>query len=233
MSPARRPPAGLLVVGGLVALAVVLFLPFVFTAAAGPETEILDQLKRTERLGLELPIPGETKPLHSQRHSYDRLHIRVDTEARTAEVFATLDFTGKLGGTEVRSLGFESIPFALRDRVWVPVNGLAPRLQGAVTALAARRQALASGNVEALQALREGADGGQLDEPALSAFLSLQRRDYRAHAWRLRSERDSTVVSEAFQMKGDRLDRPLDEKGDRTLSLKPVGREFRFTGGLM
>ncbi|MGZ3459355.1 MAG: hypothetical protein ACXU86_12730, partial [Archangium sp.] len=95
--------------------------------------------------------------------------------------------------------------------------------------------ALESGNREALRALRapgaEAGDGGEAAEVA--RVMELQKRYYRAEAWYLRLERDEAVASEEWRLEGALPSRPVDEKGQRRLSLVRHGEEFLFSSGLM
>jgi hypothetical protein len=147
---------------------------------------------------------------------------------------ATLDFSGRLGRTEVSSLGVEQVPFVLRGREWVPEGLAAPRLAAVVGALEARRRALEAGDRKTLMALRgpgEAGDGG--GEAEVERVLALQRRRYEARAWYLRLERDEAVVTEEWRLEGVLPSRPVDEKGQRRLSLIRSGEEFLFSPGLM
>ena len=215
--------------------ALALLTPRLLGVAAGPEVEILIALKRTEQDGLRLDVPGVGTPLTSQQHHFARITVNIEPGGRRAVAWATLDFTGKLGHTEVSSLGVERVPFVVREGQWVPEGLAAPRLAAVVRALEARRQALEAGNREALRGL--WASGAQADvgagEAELMKLLELQRRRYRADAWYLRLERDEAVASEQWRLEGELPSRPVDERGQRRLSLIRNGEEFFFSPGLM
>lgn len=226
-------PLRLFGVGVAVALAGsvgVWLVPRAFTLAAGPEAELIGQLKTAEARGLELDVP-EAGTLLSTRVRFDRIQATVDAAARAARLNCTLDFTGHFGATEVSSLGLERVTFRYGDEGWAPTGGLAPQLVKVVAALEARRQALESGAPEALAALAPKVDGG---EPAerLRHLLALTDRRYRATAWFIRLEREGATVSEEFRLSGTTPDRPVDESGRVKLFIE-VGREFFFPHGLM
>lgn len=217
------------------AAAMVVLVPRWLGIAAGPEAEIITYLKGTERDGVSLAIPGVGEPLRSQEHHFARITVNVEPGGERAVAWATLDLRGRLGATEVSSLGVERVPFARRGRDWVPEGLVAPRLAAAVRALELRRQALEAANREALTALlAPGAPGGGGDgEAELGRVMELQRRHYRAEAWYLRLERDDAVATESWRMEGHLPSRPVDEKGQRRLSLVRNGEEFLFSPSLM
>jgi hypothetical protein len=217
-----------------IGVAAAVLLPRVFGLAAGPEVEIITTLKATEKLGLSIEIPGVAVPLTSYRHHYDRVTVVADLEARTAVATATFDFTGKLGDTQVSSLGVEKVRFEYRDSEWKPVDGWAPRLSGVVTALDKRRRALAAADVGRLAALTQpSVESVIAADPGFQLIAALSAREYRSLAWYIRAERDEVLVSEEFRLIGSLPDRPVDEKGARRLSLVRDGREFFFSNGLM
>ncbi len=214
-----------------VAAALAVLGPRLLGAAAGPEAEIITVLKRLEREGLRVPLPGVSQPLISRKLQYARLSVSVAPGGERAEVFATLDFTGGLGATEVSSLGVERVAFVRRDRQWTPEQGPAPRLVAVVRALEARRRALEAGDTAALQALAgEGREGGGAE---LARVLALRQRRYRAEGWYLRLEREEAVVTERWRLEGALPERPVDERGERRLELNRRGDEFLFSAGLM
>lgn len=218
----------------LAGVAVAVLLP-PLELASGAETEIITLLKATERDGLRVPVPGLEIPLVSRRHYFDRITVRVDSTRVTATAVATLDFDGKLGDVEVSSLGLERVHWRYRDREWEPVEGFAPTLARVVGALEARRRALEAGNLARLGAL-QGGEGGQLlpaRDEALRALLQVNPRKYRVRAWYIRAEREDVTVSEEYHLSGQLPDRPVDEVGRRRLTLRPGGREFFFSSGLM
>ncbi len=226
---------GVLIVLLAAAAAMVVLVPRLLGVAAGPEAEIITILKSTEREGLSLTLPGVDAPLTSREHHFARITVNVEPGGQRAVAWATLDFSGRLGRTQVSSLGVERVPFIRRGRQWVPENLAAPRLAAVVRALESRRQAMEAGDREALAGLRTpGAevDGGG-GEAELERVMQLQRRRYRAEAWYLRLERDEAVVSEEWRLEGQLPSRPVDEKGQRRLSLARNGEEFFFSSGLM
>lgn len=215
--------------------AMVVLVPRWLGIAAGPEAEIITVLKSTEREGLSLALPGVGEPLMSREHHFARITVSVEPGGQRAVAWATLDFSGRLGGTSVSSLGVERVPFVRRGRDWVPEGLAAPRLAAVVRALESRRQALEAGNREALEGLlvrgaEADAGGGEAE---LERVMALQRRRYRSEAWYLRLERDDVVASEEWRLEGQLPSRPVDEKGQRRLSLVRSGEEFLFSPGLM
>ncbi|HYO59501.1 hypothetical protein [Archangium sp.] len=226
---------GVLIVVLAAAAAMVVLVPRLLGVAAGPEAEIITVLKSTEREGLSLTLPGVEEPLTSREHHFARITVNVEPGGQRAVAWATLDFSGRLGRTQVSSLGVERVPFVRRGRQWVPENLAAPRLAAVVRALESRRRALEAGDREVLTGLRtpgaEAEEGGGVAE--LERVMELQRRRYRAEAWYLRLERDEVVASEEWRLEGQLPSRPVDEKGQRRLSLVRNGEEFFFSSGLM
>lgn len=229
--------------GGIL-IAVVAFLmvavlgPRLLGKAAGPEAEIIAALKVLEKRGVSLSLPGIPEPLTSKDLHYDRITVRVEPGAQRAEVLATLDFTGALGGTNVSSLGVEQVFFVLRDGDWVPETLAAPRLAAVVVALEARRKALDQGDAAALARLwgagQEDGGGGSsgVGEPELETILALKQRRYRAEAWFLRLEREEAVATEHWHLQGDLPSRPVDQQGERRLNLLRHGEEFLFSAAV-
>jgi len=224
--------------------------PRLLGAAGGPEAELVTLLKRTEREGLTLEVPGSAEPLISATHRFDRLAVSYDPASEEAFVAATLDFDGHLGQVKVSSLGVEKIAFRRRGGDWVPEHGLAPNLVAVVRALVARQRALeelgrpstpdsppASPTLRALLPLllkrdaeavaRLGSDG------ELRALAHLTGREYRPKAWFIRVDWDRAEVSEDYRLMGALPDRPVDLEGTRRLSLSRSGAEFLFWPGLM
>lgn len=194
----------------LVATAAVLF-PRFLSFAGGPENDIITELKRAERTGLELPVAGRT--LRGAAVQYQRLSVIVEPSGERATVTGTLDFTGSLGDTKVSSLGLERIPFVKTLGGWQPLDGFAPRLQAIALALEHRRAGLESG------ALLTPADGGP-PSPELARLAAMTHRVYSARAWYIRSEREEVTVSEDYRLQGAQPDRPVDEAGTTRLSLE-------------
>ncbi len=213
--------------------------PRMLGLAAGPEAEIITALKRQEKEGITLSLPGATAPLKSREVHYSHLTVRVEPGAQRAVVLSTLDFTGSLGDTEVSSLGVEEVPFVLQDGDWRLEGRAAPRLTAVVEALEGRRRALEAGNPEELARLSvpEGEDGGPgghdggsvgVGEPDLETVLALKKRRYRAAAWFIRLERDEAVATEHWRLEGDLPSQPVDRMGERRLILYRRGEEFLF-----
>ncbi len=209
--------------------------------AAGPEAEIITEVKSRERNGLKLSLPGLPAPLTAREAFFDRITVRVEPGGKRAEALATLDFTGTLGDTDISSLGVEQVPFVLRDGSWVPEGRLAPRLAAVVAALEARRRALEAGDTAALAQLSAPADAGSerdaggsvgVGQPDMETLLALKRRRYRAEAWFIRLERDEAVATEHWHLEGDLPSRPVDQQGESRLVLLRRGEEFLFSSPL-
>jgi hypothetical protein len=202
--------------------------------SSDPSADLVVQLKSAERDGLSLAIPGEPDPLVSERPNYDRLTVELQPGDPEAFVTATLDLQGKLGETEVHSLGFERVRFLRDGRDWTAPDGLAPMLTRAMAALCARRRALEAGKLPALAALAGQSPEQARADPALALALSVRDRRYAVKGWYLRLERDSVLVSEDYRLTGITPDRPVDEKGTRRLELRRNEHgEFYFARGLM
>jgi hypothetical protein len=204
--------------------------------AAGPESEIITSLKRLERDGLSLSVPGVAARLTSRDASYDRIAVRVELGGQRAEVLATLDFTGALGDTEVSSLGVEQVPFVQRNGSWVPEGQAAPRLVAVVAALEAWRRALDAADAQAVAKLsaHEADAGGSVWVGAeeWEILAALKKRRYRAEAWFIRLERDEALATEHWHLEGDLPSRPVDQQGERRLTLLRHGEEFLFSSAL-
>ena len=162
---------------------------------------------------------------------YQRMTVTVDVPEKRATVLATLDFTGKLGVTEVSSLGVEKVVFVHDGSDWKPETSFAPRLVAVVTALENRRRALQLGNRAALVRLARAADGGLGTEA--DAWLDLLERKLMVDAWFIRLDRDQVQVSEQYRMDGFGRDRPFRSAGPRRLDLQASEGEFFFPNGLM
>ncbi len=226
---------GVLIIGLALAATLLVLVPRLLGVAAGPEVEIITALKSTERQGLELTIPGAEAKLVSKEHHFARITVNMEPGGQRAVAWATLDFTGRLGRTQVGSLGVERVPFVLRGRTWEPEGLTAPRLAQVVGRLEARRRALEAGDRKTLEALRapEAVSDGGGEAEEVERVLTLQRRRYQAEAWYLRLERDEVVASETWRLEGVLPSRPVDERGQRRLSLIRSGEEFLFSPGLM
>lgn len=214
----------------VVASLLVLFGPKLVGEAAGPDVELITALKTAESEGLELQLPGGT--LKSKKLSYQRLTVSVVAPHRRAQVSCTLDFTGRLGSTEVSSLGVEKIVFLYDGASWKPQTSLAPRLAAVVSALESRRGALEAANRGALSRLIRATDGGGLGTEA-EQWLGLVERKLRVDAWFIRLERDAAQVREQYRLEGFTADRPFRSAGPRRLNLEQSEGEFFFPNGLM
>jgi hypothetical protein len=217
--------------------------PRMLGLAAGPEAEIITALKRLEKDGIALSLPGAAAPLKSRELHYAHLTVRMEPGGQRAVVLATLDFTGSLGDTQVSSLGVEQVPFVLQDGDWRLEGRAVPRLAAVVGALEARRRALEAGKPEELARLSatESEDGGPqrqdgesvgVGEPDLETVLALKKRRYRAEAWFIRLERDEAVATERWRLEGDLPSQPVDRAGERRLNLLRRGEEFLFSFAL-
>jgi hypothetical protein len=223
---AQKALAVLLALGAVVVLALTLGERLLGTAA-GPEAELVAQLKKAERPGLELKLPGGER-LELPVMQYQRLQVSVAPDGAHAEVHATLDASGRLArpsgeATKVSSLGLERVPFHREGHDWVPDGTLAPRLVALVGALEARRHALETG---------EGLDGGESAE--LNALLQVSARHYHAEAWYLRFERDEVLVSEEALLEGTLPDRPVSDRATHRVTVEAQSDGgFRFARGLL
>lgn len=217
----------------LVAGALVRFGPRLLGLAAGPENEVVALLKATEVEGLELLVPSVSERLVSTKHHFDRLSVTVEEEGRSVVVRSTLDFTGKLGATEVSSLGVERIDFRSRSGEWRAEAGMAPRLVAIVSALERRRRALDKGRRSELDALAVGGAAEPSSSGPLEQVLAVTGRKYEALGWYVRSEREKILVREEFLLTGSLPNRPVHDKGAVLLTLVPQNGGFLFENGLM
>ena len=222
---------GFVLLAAAAAVGVALVGPRLLHTAGGPEGEIITALKEAEKEGLEIPLDGGQVLVASTVH-YQRLQVLHDEAAGTATVRCTLDLQGKVGGTEVSSLGLERIPFRVQGGAWLPAEGLAPDLARALEALQARRAALESGDRRRLAALGAFRSDGGAPDQELERVLRVGQRRWRSLAWYLRAEREGVTVSEDYRLSGQTPERPVDERGTVRLLLNPGG-EFLFPAGLM
>ncbi|MDX2012814.1 MAG: hypothetical protein SFW67_21630 [Myxococcaceae bacterium] len=223
MSPEGQKVVGFVAATAALVLVVAVFGQRVLGVAAGPENELITQLKRLETPGT---VFDERTRLVGSKVSYQRLSVVVDASGQRAVVTGTLDFTGTVGGAvAVGSLGLEKVRFARRDEGWVLVDGPAPRLFAILRALERRRQALQAAAIP---------DAPGLDVERAQLFRRLERRLFTVEAWYIRSEREGVEVAEDFRLTGALPERPIDEKGTRRLSLTEDDRgEFSFPRGLL
>ena len=221
---------GLAFLGGLVVVGTVaaFTLPAVFIAAAGPRSEIVGTIKKTEVDGLSLTLPHSKEPLVAHHHHFDRVSVKLDEASGRAEAFSTLDFTGAWGKVEVSALGSERTLFALRKRGWAPADGYAPLLARSVDMMVRRQSAIEKGDRLTLSSLIRGGRLELEDELTWKFLTSLQNRKYTPLAWYLRIAKDEVRATEAYRLEGSLPDRPIDEKGSRSLILKPEGTDLFF-----
>lgn len=224
---------GWAVLGALVLAGALALLPRL-GSLSNPEAELITQLKRTERDGLTLPLGPGLPSLVSSRHHFDRITVTLDLPARQAKAVSTLDLDGRVGQTEVSTLGLERTPFREVDGRWAPTDGWAPLLRDALSLLERRRRALEQDGDAALEALVVSKDRVRaLGDPRLAALRQVGHRRYRVTAWYLRTERSRVRVTEAYRLEGDTPDRPVDEEGRRSLVLVREGDVLLFEGALM
>ncbi|GMU62843.1 MAG: hypothetical protein AMXMBFR34_46060 [Myxococcaceae bacterium] len=216
---------GFLAATAALVLAVGVLGPRLLGLAAGPEAELVTRLKKLEKNGLELEVPG-AGTLHAAQVSFQRISVRLDADGQGATITSTLDLTGNLkrpgavARTTVSSLGLERARYLLRDGQWRAQSTDAPRLLAILTALEQRR--------ELLESPRLPPDAG------LDALEQLTRRAYTSLAWYIRSEREDVTVAEDYRLTGDTPQRPVDDKGTRRLSLvEDSAGLFTFPGGIM
>jgi hypothetical protein len=214
-----------LVVGGLG----LVWAPRLLGKAAGPDVELITQLKEAETAGLQIPLLGGT--LKSKQLTFQRLTVTLDAPGKQATVLGTLDFNGAFGTTEVSSLGVEKIVFVFDGVDWKPQTTLAPRLAAVVTALEQRRRAFEAGNRVALESLARSGDAGLGAEA--DQWLDLLERKLQVDAWFIRLERDQVQVSEQYRLDGFGRDRPFRSAGPRRLDLQAAEGQFFFPNGPM
>jgi hypothetical protein len=218
------------------ALAVLVLAPRWLGLATGPEVEIITWLKTTERDGLSLRVPGSAEPVLAQTHHFARITVSLEPGGERAVAWATLDWKGRWGSLQVSSLGVERVPFVRRGQEWVPEGLPAPRLAAVLRALDARRRALNAGDRDALRALLVpgvAPDAGPGETAELERILSLRKRHFQVDAWYVRLERDDALATEVWRLEGELPSRPVDDRGQRPLSLIRREEEFFFSPGLM
>jgi hypothetical protein len=224
---------GWAILGALVLASALALLPRL-GALSSPEAELITQLKRTERDGLTLPLGPGLPSLVSSRHHFDRITVALDLPARSAKAVSTLDLDGRVGETQVSSLGLERTAFREADGRWTPVDGYAPLLRDALSLLERRRRALEQDGTAGLEALVLPKDrAAALRDPRLAALRQVSHRRYQVRAWYLRTERSRVRVTEEYRLEGDTPDRPVDEEGRRSLVLVREGEALLFEGALM
>ncbi|WP_338868143.1 hypothetical protein [Myxococcus stipitatus] len=223
---------GLVIAGLAVLAACALLVPRLLGFAAGPEVEVITALKRTESYGLSLSVPGASAPLTSQVHHFARITVTVEPGGKRAVAHSTLDFKGTLGATQVGTAGVERSPFVSKRGDWVPETTESPQLVAVVRALEARRRALESADADALARLVAPGNPG-VAGPEWEELKLMRGRVYRAEAWYIRLEREEAQVTEHWRLQGSLPSRPVDTRGQRSLSLTLHGDEFLFSPGLM
>lgn len=224
---ARRQAVVGVLIAAVVIGAIVFAVRWALDAAAGPQAEILVELKRHERDGIELKLPFGV--FTATQLQYSRMSVVLDSE-QSATVRSTLDLSGRVtrpdgSVTLVSSLGIERVPFKRSGSGWEPVNGPCPTVEAAMLALEARRAAIEKGDVSKLTEAPPDIE--------LSQWLALKERKLFSRAWYLRNEREELTVSEDFRLSGDSPDKPVELIGTKRLTLKAKGAEFFFPQGLM
>lgn len=220
---------GFVLAAAAVAVSVLVLGPRCMGVVAGTESELLARLKKAEAVGLEQPV-GTLGMLRSSKASYDR--VTVESLGGRWQILATLDFTGHFGQVQVSSLGVERPVYVRRGLAYEAPLGPAPRLAQAVLALERRRRALEQGDLSTLAALLVP-DAGLGADTELERVLSLVSRRYEVTGWYLRFEREAAAVREEYHLVGASPDRPIDERGARTLRLVEGDQGFLFAQGLM
>lgn len=215
---------------GVVALMVwaVVSFPTWLEKAQSPSVAMVTTLKASEVQGLRMEDPASGHALLASHHQFQRLSVDWQAEGKNAQIVGTLDFTGKFGRTAVSSLGLETVSFTLHEGEWRPQHGLAPRLMSIVAFLERRRRALEEANLTALKALGEK----PIDEEAVAwkNWLQVAERKLEVTAWYLRSDRDEVLVREEFRVTGHTPERPLYERGTRSLILVPQPDGWKVKG---
>lgn len=223
--------------GALVLVAVVVALGLLVarlgSGAGGAEGQVLSELHALAKEGLRVPVSGTETPLVGSRVRLGVTTVLMEEGGERAIAVALLDFTGRLGSTEVSSLGYERVPFVRSRGGWVPEHGPAPRLAASVAALEARRRAVEAGDLGALEALQDADGPPPTAVREVQDLLTLQRRRYEVRSWILRSEREEVLVAEHFRLTGDGREAPVDRLGLRNLRLVPENGNLTFSPGVM
>lgn len=194
----------------------------VLTSMGGADSAIIMRLKKLERSGVEHHLAWAE--LRGPEIRFQRISVSLDADGQGATVSSTLDFTGELRRpglwhTRVSSLGLERARYRLRDGEWEAEHTDFPRLLAILEALERRRSAQEQGGYES--------DGGG-PPPKMS------ERRYRSLGWYIRGEREGVQVSEDYQLLGNTLARPIDEKGTRRIALEEGSLgSFGFPDGLL
>lgn len=208
---------------GALGLVIVVFGARLLGNAAGPDGAIITHLKKLERDGVDVELPGGK--LLSPKLQFERISVVLDADGKGATVTSTLDFTGELRRagkvTKVSSLGLERARYRHVDEEWVAQGTDFPRLLQILDALEQRRRALERGDA--------------LPGDAGVPWEGATERTYSSLAWYIRSEREDVLVSEDFRFQARAPDRPVDEKATRRLSLREDASTglFSFPDGIM
>ncbi len=214
---------------GAVALAaagLLWLLPVLLGLAGGAVPEVASVLAQAARPPVSLAVPGSGRPLLGQALHFQRVTVTEEATGQ-ARAVSTLDFEGSFGATRVSSLGRETTRFVRRATGWHLDGSLAPTLAAAVSALAARRQALQTSNGAALAALHTDAGREEaLAEPALRARLAHPARNGTTQAWYMRSEAGEILVTEE---EGP----PAELHRLRLVPRSTAASEFVFAGSLL
>jgi hypothetical protein len=232
VSPEARGFLGFLL--GLAAIGVAgsVLVPRLLGAAAGVENDLVVRLKQAEREGFAIEVPGRPEPIEAARVSFSRVSVDVDAARGRAEIVSTLDFEARAElakpSLRVSSLGVERTVFHLREGAWVLAEeGWAPRLRALLTQLERRRQALEAKDAEAFKRLLLEAPAEGVD-PLVAALAPVQALKYSVLAYFIRSEPEGAEVTERYRISGWTPDRPIDDTGERSLTLRRRGQEFLF-----
>lgn len=200
--------------------------------SAGPEAAIVAELKTAEKDLPAISIPaGKTLQPHAMQ--FGRLNAQVAPGGERAAVACTLDLDGKVGDTQVGSLGWEKVGFDRSTGSWAPTAGWAPRLSAALGLLERRRVAIEQGQEAVLRSMRTGTEADASLGKGWPEWMALKNRRYRVEAWYLRSEPEAIAVTEEWRLSGDATDRPWDERGSTSLTLVEVNGGFFFENGVL
>jgi len=203
-------------------------------AVGAPDVQVLTILHDRLGDGVSLEVPGTGTPLVGGRVRLGPTTVHLEDGGQRAIAVAMLDFTGRLGQTEVTSLGYERVPFVRSpDGRWGLEGSLAPRLTSAVGALERRRMALESADPAGLSALADEGAPPVEEVAEIREIFGLRGRRYLAKAWVMRSERDRIQVAEHHRVLGDTPERPVDRLALRNLTLVPRGEVLLFSPGVM
>lgn len=234
MERSQAAAAGVFLAVLLGGIALVVIVPRVLRIAAGPDAEVIAELKATEKTGLTLEIPGAEAPLVTSQHRYDRFIASLEPTGDLLRMAATLELQGKLGRVRVGAFTVERLEYVPDGSDWTAREGTAPALVAVLAALEKRRRALEAFDRPALEALRApGAEAPIGEVRELELLATLRNRRYETTAWYVRVEGEEAVVTEDYRLMGDLPSQPVDRKASRRLLLRKTGPEFFFWPSLM